>query len=324
MRDWCRMLVSVFATISALNCVAGSQQSLQMKALAIVSDGQVLVQDVVENPSQYDLLGSVLSAPIASTPVSGASRIINRPQVLAAIAANHPALARTLQITGANSCRVERLAQTHQVSIIEKAARSFLDKQLGSQHRNLKIELDSNGRHLNLPVGEVSYKPWMRAQDQVSSRMTVWVDVLVDGETHSVVPIRFSANALQMVPVAIGPLAKGSAIDFDQIKMDYVDVAGVQGVPAPSLPSLLGKELIHHVAPGEVITLEAIRVEPMISAGDQVIAMATTGNITVKSEAIARADGTVNETIPLVNSRSGEQFVGRVVNKNLVEVAAHE
>jgi len=312
------MIVVTLFTISKTQAV-----ELTRKSFTVITGSSNTVADVLES-GHRNLPVAAASMKIASAPATGAARIVNQPQILAAIETAAPGYVSKIELLGPTSCRVERLARTHEANDLAKSARHHLEKELGERYREFSIEQGSALRNLNLPAGEISYEPWMRETEKISARMRVWVDVLVDGEKFAVVPVWFTAKSSQMVPVVDATWSKGSTIDFHHIKMMYQEVDELNGVPIASLPSLIGKQLTRNVVPGEVITQGDVRTEPPIPASEEITVIAKAENIVIKSLAVARADGELNESIPVLNPKSGEQFVAKVVQKNHVEVSADE
>ena len=86
--------------------------------------------------------------------------------------------------------------------------------------------------------------------------------------------------------------------------------------------SLLGKQALRLIKEGKPIMLRDIRDEVLIKRGQTVLAVYRHKGLQIMTKMEAQEDGARGQRIKLLNTKSGKEVVGKVVDKNMVEIAA--
>lgn len=85
---------------------------------------------------------------------------------------------------------------------------------------------------------------------------------------------------------------------------------------------LLGKQAARLIKADKPITLRDIRDEVVVKKGQSVTVIYTHKGLQITSKAEALEDGTKGQNIKLLNTKSGKELVGRILDKNTAEIAA--
>lgn len=156
-----------------------------------------------------------------------------------------------------------------------------------SEHVRVLLDerLVPNGGEVEISVGEpdarlklapcTRMEPFIPAGARLSGRTSIGVRCL-EGASWSVyvpVQIRLFMDAW----VAARPIGRGQTVGPEDVRLDRVDVAALNGnAVLPDMP-LVGRTALRAVTPGEAMRRDALRAPPVVQPGDavQVVALGT-------------------------------------------------
>jgi flagellar basal body P-ring formation protein FlgA len=118
-------------------------------------------------------------------------------------------------------------------------------------------------------------EPFVPAGARLVGRTSLGVRCLEGANWVAYVPVQIKLYVDAWV--AARPIARGQPIGPDDVRLDRVDVAALNGnAVLPEMP-LVGRTAVRGVAPGEPLRRDALRSPPVVQPGDavQVVAVGT-------------------------------------------------
>ncbi|MFY9399332.1 MAG: flagellar basal body P-ring formation chaperone FlgA [Desulfomonilia bacterium] len=144
---------------------------------------------------------------------------------------------------------------------------------------------------------------------------------LTAGSGPSAASCRVSGKVrvLAEVPVARTGIQRGSVIRSEDLEMKRLDISAYPPL-AMSSEDCLGMQARSAVRAGRPFLKTGIEQPPLVSRGDPVFIEARCGGLVVRDRGVALKDGSLRESIPVKNMRSGRQVFGTVIAASRVEV----
>ncbi|GMT42794.1 MAG: hypothetical protein IEMM0002_1205 [bacterium] len=134
-------------------------------------------------------------------------------------------------------------------------------------------------------------------------RIPVKVELFGDVVSAKTVIRRGDAITPEMLEIAKSALQL-PATDF------YTEIASAKGLVA-----------VRNIKPGRAILRSDIVKPPDVRSGEIVLMVAERENVVITAKGIAKKDGKIGESIPVVNLRSNKKIYARVIGEGRVRVA---
>ena len=83
---------------------------------------------------------------------------------------------------------------------------------------------------------------------------------------------------------------------------------------------LVGKQAVRTLKAGKPVSEKDVREEVIVGKGQDVLVVYKNKGLQITSKMEALEDGAKGERIKLLNTKSGKEVAGKVVDKNMVEV----
>ena len=165
----------------------------------------------------------------------------------------------------------------------------------------------------------------MREQqpERPRSRMTVRVDVLLDGNFYRAVPVTFLVSAITPVLVARADLAKGMMPACANLELQLRDIAAFPSAPQTGDCADLQRRLRRNLTAGDVLLSSELETIPAVSEGQYVTLQVSEGAVQLESRALALADGRVGQRIAVRATASQEPVLATVIAPGLVNLSGN-
>lgn len=295
---------------------------LSLNADVTVLRRNYYVRDLVSVKSENHLLAErLLMLEVDKSPRPGYSVYISRHDIAALAERKIPGVYRQLHWTGADNIRV--LAggvSLASVSLI-KAANSFLYEQFKNQYKNITVEaLRDNIKDIVVPKGKVTLKPNLGGGVRLNKRTCVWMDIEVENEHFTTIPIWFSVSAFKRVFVARRTLVKSESLTDDMLGEEWRDIASAVGEPVVDLAEIKHKKIARLLSAGDIMMRGDIEDIPPVSKGQHVMVYAKSGSVDLKTMGIALNDGNFNQQIRIRNPQTSGTYMAVVKGDAYVRV----
>lgn len=129
--------------------------------------------------------------------------------------------------------------------------------------------------------------------------------------------ITVKIKLMQKVFITVNDFEKHTPLSEQTLFVKTMDVTSINGTPVNTDVSIERYRTKSFIQKGEILFDERIEKIPLISIGDKVDAEVRAGNVTVKTEAVARQNGGNGDLIDIVSS--GNKIIkARIVDANKV------
>lgn len=294
----------------------------------------VELRNVVEAASEQVVLGDV--ATIRCNDLQLMRQLVNLPLGSAPAGVQLPAVRRESldrwirarlalgpdQITwlGAESVDVQRATQVVTAQGLEQAARLALTQWLATKATRYAADATASLRDVRVARGELQIRPRPIEASAPSSRMTLWLDLFVDGVFARAVPVTFHVDAYAQGWVAAADLAPGTRLDAAVLSRRELKSTG-GALPAADAP-VGSVRAARALKSGEALTAANTAVAPAVARGDWVAVHLRAGDIEIEQRAQALQDGELGQLVRVRrDGADAEPISARVVGHQRVEIA---
>lgn len=206
---------------------------------------------------------------------------------------------------------------------IEKAVQRHVS-QLLKQHKinnnkGQRIEFSVANIDPNLRMASCG-SPLRLSKNDARMLGRVSIKVRCEGPAPWQIYVPVNIKAFQKVVTASAPLARDQRLDASLLSLTEKEVSLLTQGFFSQIDEVSGKSLKRPVQANSVIQPHMI-IEPLvIKRGDEVMILAQSGSLSVKSPGIAVTKGRIGQQIQVKNKASSRVVTARVINSKLVQV----
>lgn len=129
------------------------------------------------------------------------------------------------------------------------------------------------------------------------------------------VPVR--VKVLKPVVTASDPITRNTLLQAQHLSIDYQDEVLLRGDVFNNPAELIGSRTKRDLRAGQPILSSQLCV---VCKGDRVSILANTGGLSIKTDGMAKEDGSFNDTIRVSNANSGREISAQVIAAGQVQV----
>jgi flagellar basal body P-ring formation protein FlgA len=297
----------VHVTLRAENAVAGA--FFKLSEIATVSAGD------------EQLERELAALRVGRSPRAGTVLALKPVEVERVIARLKPELRQRLRVEGAQTASVRRgpLQSVEPARVRESAARA-LEVFLAERYSRFEIEpLGEPGGAFAVPEGRLELKPRIAAAGSVPARLTVWMELYIDGFHYQSLPVAFAVRGYQPVLAARSALRAGERVRTDELAVREEQVAGYAEAPVPADLEAATLRLKRPLAAGEVLTWRHAEQAPAVSRNQEITVRLAVGAIALEAPAVATQDARPGEVIRVRTAASRQTYSARVTGPGTAE-----
>lgn len=170
------------------------------------------------------------------------------------------------------------------------------------------------------PAGQV--KILLSGLNAEDSKFTVDAEIFADGTP--VGKTRLSGRYFVMVKIWVPAkdIERGKVITADDLQTADVRANRLREDNVTIYDELIGKQAVRQIKEGKPVSTRDIREEIVVYKGQTVMAVYEHKGLQITTKMEAQENGAKGQRIKLLNTRSGKEVFGKVMNKNTVEIAA--
>lgn len=227
--------------------------------------------------------------------------------------------ASRIVVEGAETIEVRADGHAFDTARLVSAATTMLVDAMASAGQDFEITSVEEVPAIILPRGSITLQRRSPGAIQLRSRMTVGVDILIDGGFYQTISVSFNVKAVRQVLVAHREMAKGELANCDGFVMAARDVAAM---PSATYARRCGPglRLRRSVAAGSVLLQAELESMPAVSDGATIQLQVMLGAVMVETTALALTSGQMGQQIPVRPGTGQESIMATVVGPNLVQV----
>lgn len=312
---------SILAAVMALATAHAAAVQMSLKTDAMVDGPRVTLGDIttLEGDDKADAR-ALAAIDLGRAPLPGYTQRFTRKEIERLMRSNR--FSGAVAWRGAEAVRIERIARAFDAEQIADSASTYLH-QLLKPHFD-RVELQQSGLlpDLQLPGGKVELKPRpMPLAQAAHSRVSVWVDILIDGVFLRSLTVPFNVQAYQAVLVAKRDLPKGAAPQCEALLVRVEDVAALDGAPFPADCHAVQGRLKRALKQGEPLLKTQLQAPITVAQGDSVSLQLADGAVMLESRAIALADGEIGQRIGVKPSGGTDAVMVEVIAPGVVKIS---
>ncbi|MFL6661609.1 MAG: flagellar basal body P-ring formation chaperone FlgA [Rhizobacter sp.] len=171
---------------------------------------------------------------------------------------------------------------------------------------------------VSLPEGAVAMQARLPANAALARRMLVHVDVTVEGQPVTTLPVWFAVRALRPVRLARVALKPGEALRDDAFVEAVRDVTAYPSPPLPADAPLAGLRLRVPLEADMALGAAQVEGRPAVLRNEPVQVRVQLGPVQLDTVGVALADGRIGERVRVMNPASQDAFSARVVAEGAV------
>lgn len=221
------------------------------------------------------------------------------------------------QWSGAGAVKVQSVGRTVAAAPLVEAAKQYLLKELGTRLQSVAVDVAAPVADLELPAGELAFKPRTIDLKHVYPQLPVWVEVYVDGAAYRTVKVPFNVRGSQPVFAARRDLAEGSVVSAADFELKNEEVAALPHDPVSQFqgPVRLRKPL----QAGQAATQAHLSQPGMVFRGDEVKLVVTHGSVVLETRAQAQQDAALGQALRVKAGNGMDAVTARVVAAGVVQ-----
>ena len=311
-----------FAVAMASSFAAGEESTLALtlRSRAVVPGPRVLLSDLVEVARDDDGVARfVMGADLGPSPRVGETVHIDLAQIDGWMRAR-PRRLPSIRWNGASVVEVERASQSVAGTAVTDVARHALDGWLSTRADSARVTLRPLAGPVVVPPGRVSLAARTLPDAAMPAhRMTVWIDVSVDGRHERAVPVDFEVAAMRRGWVVLAPVERGRDLQATQFEQASVDVTrlGSQPLFTGAIDRLRARRPL---GAGQTLTAADVEPRPDVVRGERVLVWTVSGDLSVQIEGEALQDGREGQQVWVHVDRASGPVAARVLRPGLVRV----
>ncbi|MBE6443574.1 MAG: flagellar basal body P-ring formation protein FlgA [Alphaproteobacteria bacterium] len=151
-------------------------------------------------------------------------------------------------------------------------------------------------------------------------KFTVDAEIFADGKSVATTKLVGRYFVLEKVLVPTKDITKDEIIKKENLTQIIIRSNRLRDDVIKEENNLLGKQAIRTIKEGKPITSRDIRDEIVIKKGQMIMVVYKYKGLQITSKMEAIEDGAKGQRIRLINNKSNKEVIGRVVDKNMVEV----
>jgi flagella basal body P-ring formation protein FlgA len=314
-------LAIAFLALSAAGASHGapveSDIQIELRSYVQVRAHEVHLGDVaVIHSRDAKAIELLVTLPLGAAPRGEAESTVTRESIERWV--HHKLGLRTdlMAWSGSDEVVVSTATQTVSAQRLEGVALKALNAWLSGNAARYSVDLQPLPDDLRVPAGEVTVAARELPLDtQPAPRMTIWLDIAVDGEHIRAMPVSAQVHAWSRAWVAPAPLPAGAVVSASSLQEREVAFAS----KTPVLPSPL--RVTRAVRAGEPLTPHNSSRAPLISRGEWVSLHLKDGGIELDRQMQAMQDGELGEVVRVRAADGGEAVSARVTASGRVEAA---
>jgi flagella basal body P-ring formation protein FlgA len=307
------MRLPLLSLLLLLACApAGAATRLTLKAGVAVPGARVTLADVADGGERAALAAIDLGA----APLPGYTARFTRAELARLLRAR----ALPYELAGAEAVAVDRSSQSFDQQGVLAAAEAELRRLWDGQAERLALRLAAPLPELQLPQGQVKLQARALAAGARRSRVTVWVDVLLDGAFVRTVPVPYEVQAWRQVLVATRALAAGATPGCESLVPRERDIAALDGAPAANDCHAVAGRLRRALPQDAVLQAQQLQAERAVAQGESVALRLFDGAIALESRATALDDGDVGQRIDVKPANGNSAVRAEVIGPGLVRI----
>ena len=320
-----RMLTGTFCLFGFLLC-----QSVQMSFAGIaqievhqkaeIDEKEIVLGRLADIRSEdIDLVNQLKNVVIASSPLPGASRTIDRDTIMMKLRQCNIDLSQ-IDLFVPEQVVITRQSNRISSKEIEQIVLKFIYTKLPWDKSKIRVKNIQACNEVILPTGVVTYQIYPPKNTDYLGTIPLSIQFSVDGRPEKKILVSVSIEVVTDVIVTKRPLGRNKLITGDDIELVGMDRARTPTNAITDGDYVIGKRTKRQIDAFAVLQENQIENVPIIKRGDVVLIIAESDVLKVTTLGKAKEKGCLGEVIRVENVDSRKGIYAKVIDSKSVRV----
>ncbi len=286
-----------------------SQVEIELRQHALLTSSKYKLSDIANISSRsLSVIQKFSGIEIGRSPRPNYLGHISRSSIASRIESVFPGASQRITWLGKDIVQVQSIGVSFSSKRLAVEAEAFVSQWLREKHNDFRVVATEPVKDLILPPGEVRIKAKLVAGEKLKKRLSVWLDIYVNGSLFRALPVWVSISVFEEALIVRQAIDKSEALNPDQFQKRYLDITNAKGVIVENPSELFGMRAIKSLLANEILTHSVIQPVPAVMKGQRVSVSAFEGNVHLKTFALAMNDGELNQYIQVRNLNSNQSY----------------
>ncbi len=286
-----------------------------------VGGSRILLGDIafidLLNPAGQALSQDLAALDLGASPAMGARLVLNRNELQTRLLASGLDFSKV-----AFSLPSEIVLTNRGQELSEESLQGALEKYLAGtepyQSGSWELVSVNFSRLPTLPPGQINYR-FVPQSSTNPTYLTGNFFFTVDGKGVGRARVTAQVELSVEVVVAARSLRRGHVLSENDLSLGWVPFSQTRGT-LTEIDLAVGAALKSHLAAGEPLEERDLGKNILVRRGDTVSIVARQGGLKVTASGEAREEGSMGETISVINLNSKKIITGRIIGPSQVEI----
>lgn len=185
-------------------------------------------------------------------------------------------------------------------------------------------DIKFHGRNLtiHLPVGMVpELSVETLTHDPVSGRFTAEIRTPLDNGESMLTPVSGQTVRVELIPILARPVPRGEVLTAADVEIERIPVKRMGANVVTLMEDVVGMQTKRALRPGQPLRSTDLAIPTLVKKGALVTMTFTSPGMTLRNVGRALESGGAGDIINVINPRSRQTVMARVVTRNQVSVA---
>lgn len=309
------LVVLALSSLTARSDDSSNTNAIVLLPQAFVDSQGAYLDQLVENGSE----NSALHIRVGAAPNFGQALVLTRAQILAALKAQDPELAKT-EFVGSERVRVTRRTRLLKEADLKELLLAVLQRDFVRDRGDLEINLTRPWNPVLVPDEALELKVVDAPVAGVSPSFILRFELLAGKESIGKWQTTAQGKIWKEIWVAAAPLKRGQLLSAADMTRERRDILSLRDLLVDLPGEQSPMELTENIPAGAPIWLRSARARPIVHRGDLIEALIQDDSMSVSLKVEVLEEGAFGQAIRVRNPETRRELRGKVQNEKTVLV----
>ena len=293
---------------------------IELKPEAFVTGAQVTLRDLAD--VDVSGMGADANLPVfrlGSAPRVGYVDRVTREELDRLLRPRLATLGWRIEWSGARAVTIRSASRSLDPDGLVNMAKTHLLSEISRKFGHADVRLASPIPMLELPPGEIAFKPRPIDIAHLHPRMPVWVDIHVDKVFYRSVVVPFEIHVEQAVYVARYDLQEGKTVSRNDFELKVQDISAFADEAIMPGEFDEGGRIKQRLLAAQPLTRRHVSPQRMVLRGDPVKLLLVTDGVVIEARATAQQDADIGQSTKVKMENGLDSVTARVIAVGMVQ-----
>ena len=316
-------IIMIASILLSFNFEADAQNiktSLNLLESVSISSEKIYLADLVDlSDLNEELVQRLERVVVGSAPLPGRSRRVSRSLIVTRLKKEN--LEDKLTLSGEGGVEVVREYNSISGSMIAELLKQFAYDNFISEVKEIRIEVLNRPNDIIIPSFSTSISFEMPKGVIKQGRSIIYVIVSSESGYTKRIPITVNVRTFEDVLISKHQLNRNSDLKAEDVKVELRETTRARSNKyITSIEDVKSMSLVRGVSMNRILRFDMFRIPPMITRGSQLDLMIITKNIVIRTKALAREEGQLNDIIEVQPLPTGNRVRAKIIDRTTVVV----